>query len=119
MLHIEDIISDPSRLFIGESVPELYYHDTYVKNIKPVYGVALPKTHDEVKALVQYAIEKDLVIIARGAGTGVAGAQVPIQGNELIIDVHLMDNIIELDEETLTLTVEPGVLVGTIHDYVG
>ena len=118
MLHIEDIISDPSRLFIGESVPELYYHDTYVKNIKPVYGVALPKTHDEVKALVQYAIEKDLVIIARGVGTGVAGSQVPIQGNELIIDVHLMDNIIELDEETLTLTVEPGVLVGTIHDYV-
>ena len=36
----------------------------------------------------------------------------------MIIDVHLMDKIIELDEETLTLTVEPGVLVGDIHDYV-
>ncbi|MDZ7836358.1 MAG: FAD-dependent oxidoreductase [Alkalibacterium sp.] len=91
-------------------MPEDYYHDTYVKNIQPVSAVALPKTHEEVKALVRFAIEKDLVMIARGAGTGVAGAQVPIQGNELIIDVHLMDTIIELDEETLTLTVEPGVL---------
>ncbi|GEK89847.1 glycolate oxidase [Alkalibacterium putridalgicola] len=118
MLQLEEIITDTSRLFVGDAVPDLYFHDTYVKNIKPVYAVALPKTHDEVKALVQFAIEKDLVIIARGAGTGVAGAQVPIQGNELIIDVHLMDKIIELDEETLTLTVEPGVLVGDIHDYV-
>lgn len=118
MLHLEEIIKDTSRLFVGDAVPDLYYHDTYVKNINPVYAVALPKTHDEVKALVQFAVEKDLVIIARGAGTGVAGAQVPIQGNELIIDVHLMDKIIELDEETLTLTVEPGVLVGDIHDYV-
>ncbi|WP_423190221.1 FAD-binding oxidoreductase [Alkalibacterium sp. f15] len=118
MQYLEKIKIDSSRLFMGDAVPEIYYHDTYVKNIKPVYAVALPKTHDEVKALVHYAVEKDLVIIARGAGTGVAGSQVPIQGNELIIDVHLMDNILELDEETLTLTVEPGVLVGTIHDYV-
>ncbi|MFO8069994.1 MAG: FAD-binding oxidoreductase [Alkalibacterium sp.] len=118
MLHLEEIISNSERLFVGRDIPEYYYRDTYVKNIKPVYAVALPKTHEEVKALVQFAIEKDLVMLARGAGTGVAGAQVPIQGNELIIDVHLMDTIIELDEETLTLTVEPGVLVGAIHDYV-
>ena len=73
MLQLEEIIPDTSRLFVGDTVPDLYYHDTYVKNIRPVYAVALPKTHDEVKALVQFAIEKDLVIIARGAGTGVAG----------------------------------------------
>src|SRR5699024_3324521 len=33
-------------------------------------------------------------------------------------DVHLMSEIGELDEETLTLTVESGVLVGDIHNYV-
>lgn len=47
-----------------------------------------------------------------------AGSQYPIHGNELIIDVHLMNKIIELDEETFTLTVEPGVLVGDIHQFV-
>lgn len=118
MSQLENIITDVSRLFIGEAVPDFYYHDTYVKNIKPVYAVALPKSHEEVKALVRFAIEKDLVIIARGAGSGVAGAQVPIKGNELIIDLHLMNRIIQLDEETLTLTVEPGVLIGNIHDFV-
>lgn len=118
MSHIEDIISDNTRLFVGQDVPEHYYHDTYVKNIKPVYAVALPKTHEEITDLVTFAIEKNRKILARGAGTGVAGAQVPLDGDELIIDVHLMDQIKELDEETLTLTVEPGVLVGDIHHYV-
>ncbi|GAB2324491.1 FAD-binding oxidoreductase [Alkalibacterium sp. m-11] len=118
MTTLDSIITDSTRLFIGDAVPETYYKDTYVKNIKPVHAVALPVTHKEVQALVQFAIDKDLKILARGAGTGVAGAQVPLEGNELIIDVHLMDTITELDEETLTLTVEPGVLVGDIHTYV-
>ncbi len=118
MTTLDSIITDSTRLYIGNAVPETYYKDTYVKNIKPVHAVALPVTHQEVQALVQFAIDKDLKILARGAGTGVAGAQVPLEGNELIIDVHLMDTITELDKETLTLTVEPGVLVGDIHTYV-
>ncbi|GAB2499863.1 FAD-binding oxidoreductase [Alkalibacterium psychrotolerans] len=118
MTQLSTIILDSLRLFIGEKVPQTYYEDTYVKNIKPVHAVALPVTKDEVQALVQFAIEEDLKILARGAGTGVAGAQVPIEGNELIIDLHMMNKITELDEETLTLTVEPGALVGEIHHYV-
>lgn len=117
-MKIENIINDDSRLFIGDLVPDKYTEDQYIGDIKPVYAVALPKTHEEVLELVKFAIDKDLKIIARGAGTGVAGAQVPINGNELIIDVSLMNQIIDLDEETFTLTVQPGVLIGDIHNYV-
>lgn len=117
-MHLEEIIEDDNRLYIGDAVPEEYLTDQYVKEVPAVYAVALPKMHDEVVKLVKFAKEKDLTIIARGAGTGVAGAQVPIHGDELIIDVHLMNRIGELDEETFTLTVEPGVLVGDIHMYV-
>lgn len=118
MLKLQEIILDTDRLFIGEAVPEVYLTDYYVKDIPAVHAVALPKTHQEVMELVKYANANDLLIIARGAGTGVAGAQVPIHGNELIIDLNLMNRIIELDEETFTLTVEPGVLVGEIHQFV-
>ena len=118
MLRLEEIIVDENRLFIEENVPAEYLSDQYVKETKPVYAVALPKTHDEVVALVKYAKQEDLIIIARGSGTGVAGGQVPIHGNELIIDLKLMNRILDLDEETFTLTVEPGVLVGDIHQHV-
>lgn len=117
-MKIQDIIKDNSRLFIGDSIPEQYTIDQYMGTLKPLHAVALPKTHEEIVKLVEYAIQEDLKILARGAGTGVAGAQVPIHGNELIIDVSLMNEIIDLDEETFTLTVQPGVLIGDIHTYV-
>ena len=117
-MHIKNIITDQKRLFLRENVPKEYLIDPYLGNPKPVYALALPKNHDEVVGLIKWAIDKDLKIIVRGAGTGVAGAQFPIDGNELVIDLKLMNKIIDLDEETLTLTVEPGVLVGDIHEFV-
>lgn len=117
-MKIDEIITDANRLFIGDDIPEDYFKDPHLKEVKPVYAVARPVSHEEVVQLVKFANEEDLTIIARGAGTGVAGSQVPIDGNELIIDVQLMNRIIDLDEETFTLTVEPGVLVGDIHQYV-
>lgn len=117
-MRIEDIIADETRLFLGEDVPAVYLTDHYVAEVPKIFGVALPKTHEEVVELVEFARQEDLPLIARGAGTGVAGSQVPICGNDLIIDVKLMNKILKLDEETFTLTVEPGVLVGEIHDYV-
>lgn len=118
MLRLEEIITDEERLFLAGEIPANYLHDQYVKEVKSPYAVALPTTHEEVVALVKFAQQEDLLIIARGAGTGVAGSQVSIHGNELIIDVRLMNQIIELDEETFTLTVEPGVLIGDLHQYV-
>ncbi|MFD1607471.1 FAD-binding oxidoreductase [Oceanobacillus luteolus] len=118
MKQLQEIIQDKDRLFFGDEVPEIYQTDHFVKQVEKVYAVALPLTAKEVVKLVNYAIEKDLTIIARGGGTGVAGAQVPITGNELIIDVHRMNRILELDEETMTLTVEPGVQLQDIQAFV-
>lgn len=117
-MQLRDIIQDKDRLFIENEVPEAYTTDYSYKNVAKVYAVALPETAQEVVELVKYAKDQGLSIIARGAGTGVAGSQVPINGGELIIDVHRMNQIIELDEETMTLTVEPGVLLKDIQEFV-
>ncbi|AXI10292.1 FAD-binding oxidoreductase [Oceanobacillus zhaokaii] len=117
-MSLQTIINDSERLLLGEQISDVYKKDAYVTDVVDVQAVALVKTTDEVRKLVNYAIEQDLKIIARGAGTGVAGAQVPIHGNELIIDVSQMKQIIELDEATMTLTVEPGVLLSEIQEYV-
>ncbi|RDW21289.1 FAD-binding oxidoreductase [Oceanobacillus arenosus] len=117
-MSLQTIINDPERLLQGDQISDVYKKDTYVADVAEVQAVALAKTTDEVVMLVNYAIEQDLKIIARGAGTGVAGAQVPIHGDELIIDVSQMKQIIGLDEATMTLTVEPGVPLSEIQEYV-
>lgn len=114
---LAEIINNPDRLLLGEEIADQYRYDDYVKNTGEPIAVALPTTKEEVMALASFAHEQKLPIITYGAGTGLSGATAPL-GGELIVDLHLMDRIIDLDEDTMTLTVEPGVLLGEIHEYV-
>lgn len=114
---LKAIIIDEDRLFLNDEIPDEYRYDDYVKNTGILYAVALPQNKEEIQQLVQFAHSEKIPMIVRGAGTGLSGATAP-QGGELVIDVHLMNRILELDEDTMTLTVEPGVLLGTIHEFV-
>ncbi|QIK69656.1 FAD-binding oxidoreductase [Erysipelothrix sp. HDW6C] len=114
---LNEVIKDKSRIYTGDNVPHDYLYDEYVGTAPSVHAVVLPINHDEVVAAVKYANDHDLKIIARGAGTGLSGATAP-QFNELIIDLSLMNRIHGLDEKTMTLTVEPGVLLHEIQEYV-
>ncbi|WP_249869031.1 FAD-binding oxidoreductase [Oceanobacillus saliphilus] len=117
-MQLQDIIPDKGRLFLNNEVPEVYKTDYSYQKVAKVHAVARPNTTEEVMGLVKFANEEALPIIARGSGTGVAGSQVPINGGELIIDVQNMNRILELDEETMTLTVEPGVQLNEIQTFV-
>lgn len=111
------IIPDKERLLIEEKISDQYRFDDYVKDTADPIAVAMVTNKDEVVQLVQAANELNLAIITYGAGTGLSGATAPL-GGELVIDFHLMNRIVELDAATMTLTVEPGVLLGEIHEYV-
>ena len=47
-------------------------------------------------------------VVPRGGGSGVMGAAVPYHGG-VVIDVGAMDRVIEIDEVSLTATVEAGL----------
>lgn len=117
-MDIKNIIEDINRLFVGEDIPAAYLNDMYVQEVAKPFAVALPLTQKEVVELVKYANEYNKIIIARGASTGVAGSQIPVIGGEIIIDFSKMNKIIGFDKETLTVTVEPGVLLQEIQTYV-
>ncbi|MDZ5001033.1 FAD-binding protein, partial [Clostridium perfringens] len=74
-------------------------------------------TTEEVSKIMKYAYENNIPVTARGSGTGLVGACVPLEGG-IVIDLSGMNNILELDEENLTLTVEPGVLLMEIGKFV-
>ena len=52
----------------------------------------------------------DSTVTPKGAGTGLVGSSVPME-HGIMIDTTLMNQILEVDEENLTVTVEPGVLL--------
>ena len=66
---------------------------------------------------MKYAYENMIPVVARGSGTGLVGASVPIFGG-IMINMCKMNKIIEIDEENLMLTLEPGVLLMEISKFV-
>jgi glycolate oxidase len=115
--YILSVISDKERVFCGEDINEDYSHDELgtVKQMPEV--VIQAASTEEVSAIMKYAHENTIPVTPRGSGTGLVGAAVPIHGG-IVIDLSKMNRILELDDENLTLTVEPGVLLMEILKYV-
>ena len=53
----------------------------------------------------------------RGAGTNLVGSTIPTKGG-IVLDLSRMDRVLELDRDTMTITVEPGMLLQNLQAYV-
>ena len=76
-------------------------------------GVALPRSSDEVEAVVAACRVLGVPVTLRGGGTSVAGNSI---GAGIVIDTsrHL-DRIVEIDPERRAATVEPGVILDDLR----
>ncbi len=79
--------------------------------------VLLPRTTAEVSQILAYCNEHLLPITARGAGTGLAGGALPTHGG-VVLAMQRFNEILQIDEENLQVTVEPGVVTETLQNAV-
>ncbi|MFH1109749.1 MAG: FAD-linked oxidase C-terminal domain-containing protein [Planctomycetota bacterium] len=93
----------------------LYSTDAGIYEIAPL-GVVLPKDVDDVVAVVNECRAAGVSIVARGAGTGLAGGAVG-PGVQLDLSRH-MNRIGPLDAEARTVEVEPGVVLDQLNAYL-
>jgi glycolate oxidase subunit GlcD len=71
--------------------------------------VVLPRSTDEVAAIVRWARERGLPITPRGAGTGLAGGATPAHGG-IVLSVNRMERVLHLDPERMFAWVQPGLV---------
>ncbi len=93
--------SHPLDLFI-------YSKDAGVDSGEPAV-VVHPETADEVAAIMRIAAETEMPVVARGAGTGLAGGAMPVPGSILVV-LTRMNGIYEIDEVGQTAWVGPGLI---------
>src|SRR5437868_4302086 len=76
----------------------LYSTDASLFEVRPL-GVVAPRDEEDVQALVRYAAEHEIPLVARGAGTGVAGGAL---GGGLVVDLgrHLRA-VVEVGADTV------------------
>jgi FAD/FMN-containing dehydrogenase/Fe-S oxidoreductase len=91
-------------LLFDETSRLLYSTDASIFQVPPL-GVVVPHDEADVQAVVRYAADKRVPVIARGAGTGVAGESL---GPGLVLDLSRHFRSV-LEVGTDTVRVQPGV----------
>ncbi len=75
-------------------------------------AVVLPADHDEVARILAVAVEHRIAVVPFGGGTSVVGGVEPERGGFtalITLDLSRMDAVVEVDEESLLATFEPGI----------
>lgn len=79
--------------------------------------VVLPGSTEEVRAVVRLARAHDVPFLARGAGTGLSGGALALDGG-IVLSLVRMNRILEVDEENRRAVVQPGVVNLQLNDAV-
>src|ERR1700736_3680506 len=70
--------------------------------------VVKPDSDEEVAAVVRLANHHQVPVVPWGGGSGTQGASIPTHDG-IVIDLTGMDRIVDIDEDSLTVTAEAGV----------
>lgn len=109
MQELYNIISDPSRVKL-DGIEDKYLSDTLGRLKGTAAALVFPVSTEEVSGVMRFAHENGIPVTPRGAGTNLVGSTVP-HGNGIILDLSLMNHVLEIDENTLTAVIEPGVFL--------
>jgi len=92
-----------------------YHRDfTIIVGNKPQL-VVLPSSTEEVQSVVRIAQKHEIPLLVMTTGFNHAGQTVPKRGG-ILMDLRRMDNILEVDEESMTVTLSPYIRIGPIFE---
>lgn len=87
----------------------VYECDGHTLDKAPPLAVVFPTTTEQVAAIVQLANRYNLPFVARGAGTGLSGGALALDGG-LVIEMNRMNKILEIDYVNQRAVVQPGLV---------
>lgn len=113
---LQQIVGEQHTLVDKESLALYGYDSTPELESRPG-AVLLPANADEVARIMTCCHSAGISVSPRGSGTSLSGGSLSIDGG-VVIQTSRMNRILEVDQENLTATVEPGVLTSTLHRAV-
>ncbi len=109
-------IVGPANLLTSPEELTVYSYDATQRESLP-WAVARPVTAAEVSRILMLANHERFPVVPRGAGTGMSGGSVPIEGG-LVLSLERMNRILEISEEDFIAVAEPGVVTGELQKVV-
>jgi len=107
--HLKKIVGRDDVLTEKEDLVS-YSYDGTTSWVHEPDVVVFPTTAQEISEILKLANKKRIPVTPRGAGTNLSGGSIPIQGG-IVLCFTKMNNILSIDTENFTATVEPGVVL--------
>jgi len=79
--------------------------------------VVFPETTQEVSQIVKHCHTQNIALTVRGAGTGLSGGALPIEGG-IVLSTARMNALPNIDEENMQVFVQPGVITQVLQNCV-
>lgn len=105
----------PEHVSTTPATLERYSRDESTRLHALPAAVVWPDSTGQVRDVLRWAAAGPFAVVPRGAGTGVAGGSVAV-GGEVLLCLERLDRVLEVDDENLTLTCEPGAVTARIHE---
>lgn len=113
---------------LRQIVGEQYYRDDQEARVAHSYdgtpmlqslpdGVIYPESTAQVSEIMKVLSEYKVPIVSRGSGSNLCGGTVPIQGG-IVMVMHRMNKILEVDTENLTAIVQPGIITAEFIAHI-
>lgn len=105
------------RFLTGDSIREQHGHTTTYLANQPPDAVVYAQSSEDVQQIVEVCAEHRCPVIAFGAGSSLEG-QLNAPAGGISIDMSKLNKIIQVDQEDLTVTVQPGVTRVALNEFL-
>lgn len=116
VLALEKIVG-PSYIFTDEATRRTYGQDETEDLSFPPHVVVKPANTEEVAQILKISNTYKIPTVPIGARTGLSGGALSIFGG-IGISMERFNKIIEIDEQNLQVTTEPGVITQVLREAV-
>ncbi|MCG6881699.1 MAG: FAD-binding protein [Deltaproteobacteria bacterium] len=112
---ISGIVGKENLITDGEQMAEFSADATKIARMPD--GVAFPSNNEQISRILGLATENGFPVVPRGAGTGMSGGAVPVQGG-VVLAMDRLNRILSIDRENLVAKAEPGVITADLQRAV-
>lgn len=106
----------PKGLVTKKEERLVYSYDATGRSYLPD-AIVFPDTEAQISELFKLAATEGICVVPRGSGSGMTGGAIAVQGG-IVLVTGQMNRILDIDDRNFTAVVEPGVIVGDLHQAV-
>jgi glycolate oxidase len=119
MASIGELLTDAlgaDRVLTGDAIGDDYTKDEALTAVATIpSAVVVPESTEDVATTLRLCDEHRIPVTARGSGTGLSGAAVPVAGG-VVVSFERMKRVLEIDTANHVAVVQPGVTLAELDD---